>query len=258
MNSYEQKQVNRKEYYENKAAKLKAESIAASEAATRSVADIPFGQPILTDHYSASKHRSLLKRCDSNMRKSIEADEKAEYYENKAESVGAGGISADDPDAIKKLKEKLAKLEKANKTAKLAVKVLRQKDYKALEQLGFSEAEIDEFKSPNPSYSFKLNYHTTKIRNTKKRILALEKRKELQTLEPIINSFTGLNIVRDFKDNRVRLIFEDIPSLEVRNAIKSRGFRWSKFNNAWQRQLTNNALFTIKCLLKKELKEYNI
>ena len=54
-------------------------------ASTEAVKDIPFGQPILVDHYSAKKHRAALKKSDDNMRKCVALISKAAEHENKAE-----------------------------------------------------------------------------------------------------------------------------------------------------------------------------
>ncbi len=42
------------------------------------------GQPILVGHHSERGHRSLLQKSDNAMRKSVELDDKADYYANKA------------------------------------------------------------------------------------------------------------------------------------------------------------------------------
>ena len=48
-------------------------------------------------------------------------------------------------------------------------------------------------------------------------------------------------VVRDLGMNRLNLIFDDIPDLEIRTLLKSSGFKWSPYLNAWTRQLTDNA-----------------
>lgn len=59
------------------------------------------------------------------MRKSIDAQKKADYLESKAQSVGSAGIASDDPDAIEKLKAKLVRLERSQETMKAINKVIR-------------------------------------------------------------------------------------------------------------------------------------
>ena len=53
--------------------------------------------------------------------------------------------------------------------------------------------------------------------------------------------FDGGVVEIDYDDNRVRIRHDEKPSEDVRSQLKSRGFRWSPKNKAWQRQLTNNA-----------------
>lgn len=51
----------------------------------------------------------------------------------------------------------------------------------------------------------------------------------------------GFQIVRNAEQNRLQIIFDGKPDEATRSALKSNGFRWSPRNNAWQRQLTDNA-----------------
>ena len=48
-------------------------------------------------------------------------------------------------------------------------------------------------------------------------------------------------MVRNTQENRLQLIFDQIPPEELRQSLKQNGFRWSPRNQAWQRQLTANA-----------------
>ena len=48
---------------------------------------IPSGQPILVGHHSEKRHRSDLKRVDSNMSKCVEESKKSEYFSNKSASL---------------------------------------------------------------------------------------------------------------------------------------------------------------------------
>ncbi len=41
------------------------------------------------------------------------------------------------------------------------------------------------------------------------------------------------------------------PDAEIREAVKHNGFKWSPKNKCWQRQLTNNAKYSLKCLIKQ-------
>ena len=89
---------------------------------------IPMGQPILVGHHSEGRHRRDLNRIDSNMRKSIEAEEKANYYKEKAANAqNSYAISSDDPEAIVKLIEKYNLLVKNQEFMKSANKIVKNK-----------------------------------------------------------------------------------------------------------------------------------
>ena len=80
-----------------------------------------------------------------------------------------------------------------------------------------------------------------KIKRVGERIAELDKRAQ-QSEQPAENTaFPGGEIVRNLEADRLQIIFDDIPGENVRNALKSHGFRWSPKNKAWQRQLTQNA-----------------
>lgn len=59
----------------------------------------------------------------------------------------------------------------------------------------------------------------------------------------------------DFTDGRIRFRFDGKPRQEVIDIMKSRGFRWSPSNKAWQRQNTPNGVWSAKKVIE-ELKQY--
>ena len=149
MNIYEQKQEKRRERYLTKAASARKESHRRFQTAHSMAQAIPFGQPILVGHHSEKRDRAYRKRIDQNFQKSFDANEKARYYEDKATSVGMGGISSYDPDAIRKLEEKLARLRRRQEFMKAANKAVRMKDEekgnRQLEELGCDHEKIQSF-----------------------------------------------------------------------------------------------------------------
>ena len=108
MNSYEAKQEAKRERLLERADKAEAESRRRNQTANEMASAIPLGQPILVGHLSEKRDRNYRGRIDSNYRKSYEADKKAQELRARAHSVGTGGVSSDDPDAVAKLKEELA------------------------------------------------------------------------------------------------------------------------------------------------------
>jgi hypothetical protein len=99
----------RAEKYEEWSKSATAHSIERCNAATDAVKDIPFGQPILVDHYSSASHRRALNKSDDNMRKSIELMDKAESHNSKAEywKRQEGKIDLSMPESLEYFRSKL-------------------------------------------------------------------------------------------------------------------------------------------------------
>ena len=56
--------------------------------------------------------------------------------------------------------------------------------------------------------------------------------------------FEGGKVVANAETNRLQVFFDEIPSTELRQELKSRGFHWARSEGAWQRQLTDNAIYS--------------
>ena len=52
--------------------------------------------------------------------------------------------------------------------------------------------------------------------------------------------------------DRIQLLFSSFPSDEVRKALKSSAFKWSRKNKAWQRQITDNTVSAINRIFDLE------
>lgn len=78
---------------------------------------------------------------------------------------------------------------------------------------------------------------------------------EISNSESATLSFEGYDIVRNFAEDRLQIIFADIPDSDMRNNLKHNGFRWSPRNKAWQRQLTTNAEYACAQVFGKQRKE---
>ena len=111
-NAYEEKQERKRERLLARADKADAEAQSRFKTAQSMASVIPFGQPILVGHHSEKRDRNYRARIDGNYRKSFEANNNAKELRSRAASVGKGGVSSDDPEAVKKLKMKLEKAEK--------------------------------------------------------------------------------------------------------------------------------------------------
>lgn len=98
---YEDKQNARRERYEDLSGRAQKSSDIYAKRGTEMFDVIPFGQPI-----HGQRDRNYRDNAWGKFEKSWKEQEKADYFANKAASVGKAGISADDSNAIAKLAEK--------------------------------------------------------------------------------------------------------------------------------------------------------
>lgn len=223
---YEERKNRRIERYKELSIKASEKSKHYQNSNAHRILQMTPGQPILMGHHSEKRHRNLIKKANNDMRKSIEYDEKSKYYIDKVKTVeDSKVIYSDDPKAIDKLKEKLERLENQRESIKA-----REHQTWELTNIGAN------------------------IRETKKRIERLER---LENLEfPTIN-FIGGKAIHNKEINRIQLIFNEIPSKNVREELKHSGFHWSKYEKAWQREFNQRSIRTTKKLIENTLNNSN-
>lgn len=189
------------------------------------------------------------KLADRNMEKSLEWSEKINRFientkreikgltplESVLEDYRNGKwkhgevISSDDPHAMEKLNAKLEYLNKHHDRMKVENRLARKE-------------------KRNPPYSsYELTNNLASIKATSKRIKELEAVKENQRLEGF--EFEGGEVTADYDLNRLQIYFDEKPDENLRSELKSNGFRWAPSQEAWQRQLTENALYAAKRIL---------
>ena len=82
-----------------------------------------------------------------------------------------------------------------------------------------------------------------KIKRVQARLDELDKRAEAAEQPAANTKFPGGEIVRNLGADRLQILFDEKPDDETRQKLKERGFRWSPRYNAWQRKLTDNAMY---------------
>lgn len=217
---YLERQEYKKEMYQEGAEKADKRSQSHYERHRDIASVIPMGQPILIGHHSEKRHRNDLKRIDNEMRKSIQESEKADYYRNKVDNIdNSKVISSDDPQAIEKLQARIEELEKAKEEVKA-----------------------------RPHEWYELQYLNADIRRLKDRIKEIQELEELQ-FEDI--TFTGGKAILNRDINRLQLLFDDKPDEETRTLLKKHGFKWSRYEQAWQRLYNRNGIYAVRYVVEK-------
>lgn len=185
-------------------------------------------------------------------------DSNYEFYQqtqkilDKIWSVGRGGISSDDENAIPKLQKKLEKLEQSQARMK-AINAYYRKN-KTLDGCPeLTPEQVDNVREDmengfgyvgKPFATWQLSNNSTNIRRIKQRIEELQKAAENPA--PDGWTFNGGEVVMNKEMNRVQLMFDDKPDSDTRDMLKHYGFRWAPSVGAWQRQLNGNGIFAAK------------
>lgn len=241
MNTYETKQEARRERLERAAARKRDESNAAATRAHAATSMIPMGQPILVDHHSAPRHRNAIRKSDNAMRKAIETDKQAKRLQERADAVGSGGISSDDPDALAKLDDKRTDLERERDRMKLVNKLYKAGDVSGLAALGVdyeaTRARITRLHAYDnvPFQSFEFTNLSARIRAAKKRSAVIE---SVQAMEDSTTEVAGATVAVDVEDNRVTIKFPARLSKPGYSAMRSYGFVWSPTRSGFTRKLS--------------------
>lgn len=169
-------------------------------------------------------------------------------------------IKSDDERAIEKLEEKLEDLKAMQEHMKMVNKAIRMKDTEAgndvLREMGYSEENIKELRKPDyrgiTGYpSFQLTNNNANIHRIEGRI---KKLKEVKERGDRMAEYELFKVVENAEIMRLQIFFDDKPDSDTREILKKNGFRWAPSQGAWQRQLTDNAKYSLKRVIK-ELEE---
>ena len=191
---YEERRKRRIERYKELSLKAQERSSQYSNSNANRILQIAPGQPILVGHHSEKRHRKLIKKAQDDIRKSIEEDNKSNFYKERAENAeNSKVIYSDDPQAIIKLKEKLERLE-------------------------------------NEKASIKAREHST---------------------WELTNNFENGKVIHNKEINRIQFLFDNIPDEDTRKILKSYGFRWSRYEKAWQRVFNLNCIRATNIIVKE-------
>jgi hypothetical protein len=251
MNAYEIKLESRRQRLEDAAKRARAKAAADYKRADlrEEASGIPFGQPILVGHHSEKRHRAAIKRAHSAMKASIAADKQARTLEAQARSVGTGGISSDDPEAIQKLQAKINAARDRQEKMKAANATWRKAGKSSGRQADGSWVDP-------PFAAFQLQNNSANIKRMERRVAHIRAARAQAAAvggEEKRTAYEGIcDVIENFTENRLQIVFAGKPSSEVRADLKRNGFRWAPSQGAWQRQLNNGARYAAKQFLKSQ------
>lgn len=201
----------------------------------------PANFPVARNERANRAERKATDACVAFYRKLIDKAEKEAFYRD---NPSARPVMSDAVDAIDSLNALLKEAEDWQDLMKAVNKAVSKGNKGAVvDLLGEEEAEkiLDLKKFGGPGYaSFELTNNRAKITRIKKRISEIEKRKATNPKTIVIGTTT---ITENLDLMRLQLFFDGKPAPEVIKALKANGFRWAPTHKAWQRQLTNNAVF---------------
>lgn len=166
---------------------------------------------------------------------------------DKIRSTGMGGISADDPQALQKLQNKLNRLVQSQETMKAVNAYFRKHGtldrctHLTPEQISSLKADMAQswhLDKSRPYQSYTLSNNNAEIRRTRERI---ENLKQHEQRSYAGWEFDGGRVEANKQNNRLQVFFDDKPDDKTREELKTGGFRWAPSIGAWQRQLNANA-----------------
>ncbi len=236
----------------NRAAYLKVEA-ARRDCQSHDIGrNIPFGQPILVGHHSERGHRNAIEKMQNASRRSIELNQEARDTERAAWAAETNNaIFSDDPEAIRKLKEKLKNLEGARDDYKAANRLVRKNDREGIKALGYSDMTIDRMFNPQfgnaPGIpTWQITNLGAEIRRTKERVAVLEKEQSRTEESRVSIETDAFKCFEDATENRICFSFPGKPAREIIDALKSHGFKWSPSRGLWVRMLNDSARWAAK------------
>lgn len=102
-------------------------------------------------------------------------------------------------------------------------------------------------------WGFGLTNNNANMKRIEQRIKELEQKESLKNEQPITEyTFEGGKLIVNYEADRLQIIFDTRPTSEELTAWKNKGlnsYNWSPSVMAWQRKITENAMWAVKRML---------
>lgn len=170
--------------------------------------------------------------------------EKIQDLLSDVKSVGTGGISSDDSNAVLKIENKIARLKDLQEKMKEANKYWRKNQTWEGYDGPLQISDYD--RRRNMPFTFELSNNNAEIRRNEKRLQQLKATQGANFGDDV--PFDGGVVHFNKEANRIQLKFDDKPDAETISKLKSNGFKWSPREKAWQRMLNGNGIYAAKSL----------
>lgn len=158
-------------------------------------------------------------------------------------------ISSGDPQALEKLTAKLEQSKELQDTMKV-VNAYWRRFGTCKGAPGITDVQAEKLEKrietgysweKQPFTSYELTNNNAEIKRLERRIQELSYNKEV--------GFSGWDFEGGYAEantdmNRLQLYFDEKPDEQRRTILKSNGFKWAPSQGAWQRQLTDNAIYS--------------
>lgn len=216
-------------------------SLAAKSRCASSMITGPARFPVERQRRASEREHKISGEMLAYIERVREAIKKEAYYQAHPE---ARPILSGDGDAVERYKLKLEAAKKYH---------AQLKQVKALIKGGMSNEEASAkagLSAPVAWHSFNIQYANKAVKELEAKTASLEAAKAKPSAETTIN---GVRVLENTEAMRLQLFFEGKPAKEIITLLKSHAYKWSPSNMAWQRQLTNNAIYSFKTWIKPAL-----
>lgn len=263
---YADRQDEKRDRLEERAEKHQIQGAARVYAGSESFYQMN-GQPILVGHHSEKSHRSAIKRADNNLRKGYEQQAYGRELAGRADRLGSGGASADDPEAVATLETRAAALERKRDQYKamnaawrkakrphsdndagwrlVALKMGLDYDGAAIVALRRGQSENYVGNGRQPVESWMITNLSRNIRSTRQRIQDLRDEYARQAdggADDIQGD--GYTVTEDTDENRLCVFFDERISKEQCRGMKLLGWRWNRRLGCWSRLLNQASRYS--------------